>query len=105
MKPKICKDCPFRHDNIGKEQVYSSEIIRSIIQREENFICHNSLDEDNNVIGDVESSICRGYVASVRKGCKLFKYNKLLIAAREQVTDEDIVDVFPYFKYGRVHKC
>ena len=99
MKKEICDKCPFRADNIKKPQPYTSAEVMGDVRLENPLTCLSEPEDTET------AETCRGYVASVKKGCKLFKYNLELSLDRTEITDEDLDLVFPYFKYGQVHKC
>ncbi len=95
---KLCNECPFSNKSLnGWLAGYSIEDIHRMQNAEVLFPCHKMMGEDNLSIEDAESAIengemklCRGYVESLIKSCKMPKYNKFLKEAREAVKEEGI---------------
>ena len=77
---KICKECPFRKDSAnGWLGNHSIEDITHAMQYEQLFSCHMERDEDANLnkvlIEEGSQHICRGFLVSATKSCKLFGQN------------------------------
>lgn len=110
--PKICKECPFSNkSSSGWLGPWKVEEIMDFQQFEGLFGCHLHLtdDEEENCrkieVGEIP--ICRGYIASADKSCKVFGQNpitgKSLYKLQEQITEEDKESVLSRPEFRKHH--
>lgn len=95
---KLCKECPFSNQSIpGWLASYDVEDFKTMQDNDILFPCHMMMpDEDIPVdqlqdrIMSGELKLCRGYIESYIKSCKMPRSNKLLIQIRAEVKAEGL---------------
>ena len=93
----LCKECPFSNKSLnGWLADYTIEDFIQMQTQEVLFPCHMMLKEEMSVqqaqkaVEAGEIKLCRGYVESLIKSCKMPKFNKLLIETRTNVKEEGL---------------
>jgi hypothetical protein len=95
---KLCNDCPFSNKSAkGWLAEYSIDDIQQLQNQDALFPCHLMMTDGDMTQGEVneaiingEMKLCRGYVESLIKSCKMPRTNKLLIEARALVKAEGV---------------
>lgn len=95
---KICNECPFSNKSMkGWLANYTINDIIEIQSNELLFPCHMMMSDNDMTFIEVSESIkegklklCRGYVESMIKSCKLPRHNTILINAILHVKKEGI---------------
>ncbi len=109
---KICNECPFSNTSAkGWLADYTTEDFKTFMNNEALFPCHMQRYEDGMTQIDVEDEIlhggmriCRGYVESMIKSCKMPKSNDILIEVREQVKLEGLSEQsMPIWEFIKHH--
>ena len=97
---KLCKECPFSKESIkGWLADYTVDDFKDMMNKEQLFPCHMLMpDRDLNnedvqeLIENGEIKLCRGYVESMIKSCKLPKFNKTLLNEVNRIKKEGVSD-------------
>ena len=97
---KICNDCPFSSNSVnGWLADYNIEDFKSMMDQEVLFPCHMMMKEDDLTVDKAQEKIikgelklCRGYMESMIKSCKMPKFNKYLLNVRQKVKEEGVSD-------------
>ena len=73
------------------------------------FGCHKQLDSDTTV-ADMESKVrkekvnlCRGYVESLKKSCKVPRNLELALKVREVIVGDDTMSIFEFVTHHAIH--
>lgn len=108
---KLCGECPFSKNSAkGWLADYTPQDIQNFMNGEALFPCHKMVEGDELTQAEVKEKIlsgelklCRGYVESMVKSCKMPKFNKILLEARALVKEEglsaDSMSIFEFIKY------
>lgn len=109
---KVCKECPFRKDSLrGWLGHHSIDEILDSIQWEIPFSCHMTRTDEttNEDIIEGRTPICRGFIASANKSCKMFGQNPQFPQLRElqkQVKSEakeDASEILAKWEFREYH--
>jgi len=107
---KLCNECPFSNQSVpGWLAEYSIADFSMMQNSEQLFPCHMMQTDDltnDEVIEKIEIGelkLCRGYVESLVKSCKMPKFNNILLEARkivkEQGLSENSMSMHQFQKY------
>lgn len=108
---KLCGECPFSNKSPqGWLAEYSVDDIQNFMNGEALFPCHKMVSDDDMSQAEVQSAIesgemklCRGYVESFVKSCKMPKYSEYLKEAiamvRLQGLSENSMSLRDFRKY------
>lgn len=108
---KLCNECPFSKGSLpGWLSSYTIDDVSNFMSNEALFPCHLMIKENNLNQAEVqhklesgELKLCRGYLESMIKTCKMPRYNKILTEARELVkqegTSENSMSMFEFKKH------
>lgn len=108
---KLCGECPFSNKSIqGYLANYDVDDIKNFMDSEALFPCHKMMpdedldqDEVQELIKNGELKLCRGYMESMIKSCKMPKHNKTLSEAialvKEQGLSDKSMDIRQFIKY------
>lgn len=110
---KICNECPFKIGAVkGYIDYHTPEEILEKMQFEFPFSCHlqrgDDPDENMRKIHSGEQQVCRGFVATADKSCKLFGqnpiYGKELRRLQDTITEEDLKQVYSKWDWLKYHE-
>lgn len=110
---KICNQCPFSNESInGWLADYKVEDFKTMMDQDVMFPCHMMMKEEDLTIDEAQEKIingelklCRGYIESIIKTCKM-PINKHLLEVRRKVKEEGVSDssmsIHNFIKYHTI---
>lgn len=108
---KICNQCPFATKSLpGWLGPHTIEEILNCMQMEGLFSCHLHRDGETTTeqIMNGEIPICRGFLATASKSCKLFGQHpltgSLLLKLQREITNEDKKLVMDQWEFKEHHE-
>lgn len=107
---KLCGECPFSSKSInGWLADYSIEDFQNFMRAEVLFPCHMKVGEEdmspidvNDKVKSGELTLCRGYVESIKKSCKIPKDEKLAELVKSIELSEESMSIFEFAKHHDV---
>lgn len=111
LRETICSECPFKKDSLpGYLGPHSLDQVLWSQQQELPFSCHKER-TDKSDISDIVSGklhICRGWMASASKSCKLFGthpfYGEELKELQKDIDPKDVVQVMDKTEFKKYHE-
>ena len=109
MCKTICNECPFRNNSLpGWLGPHTAEEILGVQQREGLFTCHKTRVNQDAEMGSKEIPICRGFIATASKSCKMFGSNPEtgngLKALQGEITPTDKALVLTRVEFKSYHE-
>lgn len=110
LRKQICSECPFRKNSLpGWLGPHSLDQILNSQRDEIPFSCHKER-TDNSTVSDIASGklhICRGWMASANKSCKLFGthpvYGEELKQLQKDIDPKDVEKVMDKHQFKKHH--
>lgn len=107
--PKLCNECPFSNTSMkGFLSNYSINDFILFQSKDILFPCHMlvpydmTIDEAKTLIIEDKLPICRGYIESMRKSCKIPKNPEFALLVKNVELSDNSMSIFEFATYHKI---